>query len=377
MKGLTKIFQALLGVGALIITSLVALGRWTWSTLKRTKWLFRLVKIIIILIVAFFVVNFVAMIYEESYGRCSWNDEYLSNDVDVRAFANGKYRVYNKVTKKYTTPRLDWVSEPTKDDSLTVYALDGKRGYINAKTGEIVIDAEKHNYSRAWNFSNGLAAVMVNDKVGFINADCEVIIPFQYEYFDNYEYESSYGFIFHDGYCAIENEDGKIGVIDTKGRWVLEQIYDHIGDIAGYDDYKLIVNDEMCGLIDDQYNFVFPIEYDDIKVLPDGFVLAKDGKKWQIDLEGNVVNPFMYDWTSYLKYPIGYKEDGEIEYAFADYLMYEVNGEYGIMNRITGEPITLAIYSDVNMLSKDMFEVADSDSDAYILLDINGKEVHK
>ena len=39
-----------------------------------------------------------------------------------------------------------------------------------------------------------------------------------------------------------------------------------------------------------------------------------------------------------------------------------MNGLFTIlcMNRITGKPITLALYSDINMLSKDLFEVQDS-----------------
>lgn len=376
MKDLTKIFHALLGVVAMILTSLIALGRWTWRKIKSSKWLFRSLLIIIILILLFFLVAFIGFMYDENWGRCSWNDEDISYEVEVRAFANGKYRVYNKATGKYTTPRLDWVSEPTEGDSLVVYSLNDKRGYINANTGEIVIDAEKHNYSRAWNFSNGLAAVMVDDNVGFINADCEVMIPFQYEYDYTYEYESTYCFVFHDGYCEIGVEDDKIGIIDTTGRWVMQPIYDCINNFAGYD-YMLVVNDGKQGLIDAQYNFIFPVEYDDVSVVPDGFVLTKDGKKWQIDLDGNIVNPFMYDLTTYLDYPIGYDEDGEIEYAFADYLQYEVGGKYGLMNRITGEPITPAVYRDINMLSKDLFEVQKADSYSFVLMDKNGNEIHK
>ena len=50
---------------------------------------------------------------------------------------------------------------------------------------------------------------------------------------------------------------------------------------------------------------------------------------------------------------------------------------YGIMNRITGEPITPAIYSDINMLSKDLFEVQEYDSYDWYLLDTKGNVVSK
>jgi hypothetical protein len=56
---------------------------------------------------------------------------------------------------------------------------------------------------------------------------------------------------------------------------------------------------------------------------------------------------------------------------------YEVMNSYGIINRITGEPITPAIYSEINMLSKDLFEVQDSESLDWHLVDIKGNAVSK
>ena len=121
----------------------------------------------------------------------------------------------------------------------------------------------------------------------------------------------------------------------------------------------------------------YPAEYGYINILSDGFVLTKGGKQWQVDFEGNTVQPFMFDNTYYLNYPIGYNECGEIQYAFADFVKYEVMNSYGIMNRITGEPITPAVYTDINMLSKDLFEVQEYDSYDWYLLDTKGNVVSK
>ena len=93
---------------------------------------------------------------------------------------------------------------------------------------------------------------------------------------------------------------------------------------------------------------------------------------WKEDFEGNVVIPFMVDGTYYLKYPNGYDEFDEITYTLSDYVMYEVLNCYGIMNRITGEPITLAIYSDINMISEGVFEVQEYDSYEYYHIDTEG-----
>lgn len=118
-----------------------------------------------------------------------------------------------------------------------------------------------------------------------------------------------------------------------------------------------------------------PVEYDDINILSDGFILNKEGRKWQVDLGGNIIQPFMYDGTYYLNYPVGYSENGDIQYAFADYLKYEVAGSYGIFNRITDEAITPAIHSDINMLSQKIFEVQDSESYDWYLIDTEGNVV--
>ena len=44
-------------------------------------------------------------------------------------------------------------------------------------------------------------------------------------------------------------------------------------------------------------------------------------------------------------------------------------------NRITGKPLTPAIYSDINMLSEDIFEVQMHDSYDWYLLGTDGNEV--
>ena len=49
--------------------------------------------------------------------------------------------MYNTNTEEYTTEKINRLSEAPENDSLAVYALPGKRGYINVNTGCIVIDA--------------------------------------------------------------------------------------------------------------------------------------------------------------------------------------------------------------------------------------------
>lgn len=378
MKQLTKILQALLGVAALIITALVAAGRLAWHTIckrwkKQSKRICRSIIATVVVVIIGFATLLAYEWYDSEYGRYKWRNESLSKNVIIHYFRDYKYRVYNKSTGEYTTPKVNWVSGTPGNDSLTVYALPCKRGYINANTGEIVIDAESNDYRKAWVFSEGVAAVMKDGKIGFINSKNEVVIPFRFDYSEK-ERAWNFGYLFHNGYCIMTNKDGELGLIDTNGEWVVEPTYDKIcmPDEKGY---RTIVNDDKFGLLDAKCNVVYPAEYEDIVVLSNGFILAKGGKKWQEDIEGNIVHNFMYDYTYYLNYPIGYNDCGVIQYAFSDYLKYVVMNGYGIMNRITGEPITPAIYSEINMLSKNLFEVQDPESHDWYMLYVDGTSV--
>ena len=379
MKRLTQIFQALLGVVALILTAIIAFGRIAWRTIrtwwkKRSKWLRRSIVTIFILVPVGFAALVAYVFYEDEYGRDYW-DRKLSDNITLHSFADNKWRVYDTQTGEYTTDKINWLSEVPENDSLAVYALPNKRGYINVNTGRIVIDAEANNYCKAWVFSEGLAAVMKEDKIGFINANNEVVIPFQFDYSDECRM-CDFGYLFHNGYCIMTNANGDLGLIDKSGNWVVEPSYDEIWS-PHTSGYRVIVKDNRHGVLDSNCAVVYPAEYGYISIIHNGFVLTKMGRQWQVDFEGNTVQPFMFDSTYYLKYPNGYDSCGDLTYEFADFVKYEVMNSYGIMNRITGEPITPAIYSDINMLSKDLFEVQEYDSYDWYLLDTKGRIVSK
>lgn len=380
MKRLNQIFQALLGVVALILTAFVAAGRLAWRAISNwwkrcSKWV-RAVLAAFLILIPVGVMSLIAYaFYSNEYGRWYWRDEPLSKNVVAHGFQDYKYRVYNKCTGKYTTKKINWVSDAPESDSLAVYALPNRRGFINAKNGEIVIDAQMNDYSKAWVFSEGLAAVMKDGKIGFINAKNEVVIPFQFDYSYNCRMWD-FGYLFHNGYCIMTNKDGDLGLIDQKGNWVVEPVYDEIW-APHKSGYRIVVNDGRHGILDSLCSTIYPTEYDYVDVLSDGFILTQGGKKWQVDFDGNTIQSFLFDGTYYLHYPIGYNECGDVQYAFADYIKYRVMDCYGIMNRTTGNPITPAIYSDVNMLSKDLFEVQELESHDWYIVDIQGKVVQR
>ena len=378
MKTLSKIFQALLGVVALTFAGLVAGGRLVWRKIRNrwkraSKWVRRTIVASFLLIALAFAALVAYAIYDDAKGRW-YADKWLSDDVVVYYFADDTYRVYNTSTEKYTTPRISWVASAAENDSIGVYAIDDRRGFINTKTGDIVINAKSNDYEKAWVFSEGLAAVMKDGKVGFVEANNKLVIPFRFDYSDKCRtYEI--GYLFHDGYCVMTNKDGKFGLIDISGNWVVEPEYDELWN-ACENGNRIVVNDGEHGVLDSCFKVLYPTEYFYIDVLSDGFVLTKDGKKWQVDLEGNVVNPFLFDGSNYIEYPISYSDNNGVEYALSNYMEYYVNNNSGIMNRITGKPITPALYDDVYMMSDKLFKVQDAETYDWYIIDVNGNRVN-
>ena len=377
MKRLTQIFQALLGVVALILTALVAAGRLAWRTIRnwwksRSKWIRRTACSTL----TFVWVAFLAIVgyawWMDCRGRDYW-DRTLSDHITLRSFADNKWRVYDNKANKYTTDRINWLVEGL--DSLAVYAQSGKRGYINVHTGRIAIDASANEYSRAWIFSEGVAAVEKDGMIGFINAQNEVVIPFQFEGTSKCSM-IDLGYAFHNGLCVMTNANGDLGLIDTAGRWAVEPTYDEIWSPQA-SGYRIAIKDGRYGVLDSEGVLAIPIKYCHIRITSDGFVLTKDGAKWQEDFAGNTVIPFMFDNTTHLNYPIDTDEYGDVCYALSDYLKYEVQGRYGIMNRLTGEPITPALYSTINMLSAHLFEVQEYCDFDWYLIDAMGNVASK
>jgi len=202
-------------------------------------------------------------------------------------------------------------------DSLYCFKHNRKRGYINLRTGHIDIQPQ---YDHAWIFSDGLAAVEKEGRLGFVHPDGSLAIPMRYVYND--ELLSEY--IFREGYCVVVDSTNHMGVIDTLGNWVLEPLYDNINLCRDY---------MVAGKVGD---FNKQIAYDGT-VLNDRII----ENVWDISYDRNV-----YD-----------KECGyeiEVETVSLVYFKYQVQGRYGLMDK-TGRFITPPLYMDIRGFGRDMF----------------------
>lgn len=319
-------------------------------------------------------------LYEDYFGRVSsyFAGDYektLSESVETHCFHTRKQdvyttRVYNTVTKKYTTPRLDWVAYARENDSLTVFSYKGKRGFLNVNDGRIVIEGQ---YDNAWVFSEGLAAVVKNGKIGFINARNEVVLPFQYDYSNRNGKAIDY--LFRDGYCTMTDSRGACGLIDKEGNWVIEPQYDCIWTPHGAG-YRIVKDGDKYGLLNPKFQFAYPIEYDYIEFAAEnaGVLLSQNGRKWQVDFDGTITRPLVMDLTYWMYVPGIYDEEGKLT-ELSDYLEYRINDRVGVLRRKTGEIVIPAIYEAINMLSVSLFAAQLREEGDWILIDGNGKMV--
>ena len=323
---------------------------------------------------AIFAVVFVIRLVEALIDTCKdhlgltyyyWNDEDLGENIEIRHFSNNQVATYNKITDERLSPKVRWISCVPERDSLTVFCdKDGKRGFLNVNTGKVVIDGQ---YEHAWHFSEGLAAVVAdNGKVGFINYDNEMVIPAVYDYVVDYDY------MFEDGVCIlVDGQTKQYGAINRQGDMKLPMEYSDILKGAGESTWY-IVKDYKWGLVDADMNIIFEPIYDNIRSNSNerNAYLTLNGVKQLVSYDGEVLLPFVINETWPLKYMVKYHDDAADEYELHPYLvevMVDYNC-YGVMDSRTGKMVIPAVYTDIDMISKDliMAEVDNNEEDNVI-----------
>lgn len=163
---------------------------------------------------------------------------------------------------------------PSKDETIIMYVdvKDGKRRYMDLSNDSI--RHIKGEFDFAWRFSEGLAAVSVDGKIGFINNKGDFVLSPSFPMHDYYSgYYKPYKFlcydydendcgdlkyvngklfrrlssckkvsavlgrnnnrfvdiIFQNGLCPMSGDNGCYGLIDKQGKWVVDPVYDYIG----------------------------------------------------------------------------------------------------------------------------------------------------
>jgi len=220
------------------------------------------------------------------------------------------------------------------EDSLCHFIKDGKRGFVNLNTGHVDIAPQ---YDHAWIFSEGLAAVVQGDKLGFIHPDGSIAIPLQFAY--NKRLKRDY--LFLGGYCVVADSTEQFGLIDTLGNWVIQPAYDKIA------------------------------------IAPDYVVASKTGEfNQQIAYDGHIINDRVIENVFDLHYDINvydqdYGCDAERTITNQRYFKYAVYGRMGLMDQY-GHFITPPIYTELYGFGPKLFRAILQDEHSEVIIDQKG-----
>ena len=266
------------------------------------------------------------------------DEGYLLND-DLVAYrtGDGKVSIKNEATGDITIKdiKLDW-TQRSRNDSLAVFCSENKRGYYNMYTGEIAVPAQ---FRRAWVFSDGLAAVQRNGNIGFIDHQGNVVIDFRFPYHGN----PLTAFVFEDGHCVVANAEGKCGVIDKTGQWLILPEYEFVNAFKEY------------------------------------AIVTKSGVTMQVSYDGKVLNSFVLDSV----YELSYHEEerfenreGEVEYVDktikTGLFSYCVGGRCGLMDG-NCHRLTEPLYSSIRAVNGHMFRATLLDGWSEVILNAKGE----
>lgn len=153
-------------------------------------------------------------------------------------------------------------------EGLAAVRIDSKWGYID-KTGKEVIP---FIYDWACDFSEGLACVRINNTTsvygghfGFIDKTGNVVLPFEYPYRMGERY------MFSDGFAVIHNGSGWV-YIDKTGKTLATKLYTDIRPFS--EGLAAVKSGGRWGFIDETGKEVIPCEYRDSGRFSDGMALV-------------------------------------------------------------------------------------------------------
>ncbi len=258
-------------------------------------------------------------------------------------------------------------------EGMLAVQIATKWGFINKK-GIIIIEPQ---FETVEDFKNNLAKVKVNDQWALIDKTGKFVVEPYYENFikffsDINEIErnktnSNFDYIrsFREN-LACARLKHKWGVIDNKGKVIIEPHYDNISDFSN-GLFKVTLNGKS-GIIDIKDNIIIPIEYEDYELYcSEGLIVKPFNVEWvvktcdkyfyaegvktffnkiiavKIDKNWKLYNPYEKDVLSC---------DSVFEYS--DFVNFRTNNKWGIMNnlgKIIAQPQFYNIYTTTQYIN--------------------------
>ena len=275
----------------------------------------------------------------------------ISDNISYFKSYNKKGEICDKNTGKALIKNIDWICISEDSDTLAVYATNNKRGFFNIYTGKVEIPAI---YDHAWLFAEGVAAVMKNGSLMFIDRYGEK--AFSQEFIVHHDL---YDIQFEHGFCMLHDPRNlNNGLINHQGEWAIEPEYNTIRYDEGY---WIVTNDDnVYGLYDKDMQMLMPFEYDYIRVGEEGiYAVVNRGTQMLYDFDGKtVLNPLVINYVNPLYYETE-NTDNDANYTMEHatlryYSSYHYSELKGLISA-EGKVITYPIYQDIEAIGKDLY----------------------
>lgn len=218
------------------------------------------------------------------YDHIQFNDSLVYAISDIKTENNqvksGTFSLYDLNLKLLTKNKYEFITGFS--DGLAKVKRDGKIGFIN-KNGEEIIPTA---YEDAGDFSSGLVSILKNKKVGVINKKGEVIVPAEFEDIGT----------FNDGFTYYQ-QNGTKGIIDQNGKKITDAIFQNMGNYShGVAQYS---KDNKVGYINTKGEVAIPATFDSGNPFSDGLAMVKTNNlAGFIDLQGKQAIACKYDDAS-------------------------------------------------------------------------------
>lgn len=203
----------------------------------------------------------------------------------------GKYGLIDFEGKIIAEAEYDNIYSLSGIKDTLIIEKSGKKGLINNKTREIIINPEYTEIiSISDNHENGYIVKNELNKYGLIANDKTKILE---EKYDDIKRVTGNGY-----YVVVEN--GNAEVVDKLGNVVLDKGFDSIEEIQL--DNFIIIKDGRYGVIDKDGKTVINPEYENLKfATSESFIAQKDGKVGILKKDGTTVIDHEYERISYIE----------------------------------------------------------------------------
>ena len=165
---------------------------------------------------------------------------------------------------------------------------------------------------------------------------------------------------------TIAFQPGKTNVYNLKGELIKSTDYDDINNF-GIKEYSKVIKGNLCGLVDDEFSVILPIEYESIERYKELLIVKRNGKYGLCNGEGKFLIDSQYDKIEVLSNEINaiaYKEGmsyiynlidkylGNTPYTsvhalFNNYLVVQLGNKYGLSDT-RGKVCIPIVFHEIN-----------------------------